>query len=399
MPVKMLYFMKMKNVGHVGTKVVLLFVKPLFHSHRERIRGVYAAAIERGWQVQQIDAEPTLERLRKDVQMWSPVGCLIDPSVMKARMDVRAFRLVPTVLMGRGEAKLRWNRVDHADQDFKSPVKAAISELTSLGLEHFCFFGDPERPYWSVQRGSSFKEGLPAGSTFSEYAGPDPSTVRGRKAAAKWLRTLSLPCGCFLAADHVAASCYAAASDAGLSIGTDLPTVGVDDDERICLSLTPHLSSVQLDFFMNGMNSMRLLEWRLANPSLPPQQLMYGTLGVMRRASTSPTYRDFRVTKGMAFVNAHGCENITVNDVAAAMGCCRRLAETLFRKYTGASILAAIRKVRLEKACTLLRNRALQIDAIPFQCGYAASPSYLKTLFKRVTGLTMREWRNQHLQG
>ena len=95
----------------------------------------------------------------------------------------------------------------------------------------------------------------------------------------------------------------------------------------------------------------------------------------------------------MAFVNAHGCERITIDDVAREMGVCRRMAERLFRQHVGISILDAIRKVRMETAFTLLRNDSVQIDAIPFQCGYAASPSYLKTYFKRQTGLTMREWR------
>jgi len=49
----------------------------------------------------------------------------------------------------------------------------------------------------------------------------------------------------------------------------------------------------------------------------------------------------------------------------------------------------------IRRACTLLRNEAIPIDAIPYQCGYASSPAYLKTLFKRQTGLTMREWRRK----
>lgn len=36
--------------------------------------------------------------------------------------------------------------------------------------------------------------------------------------------------------------------------------------------------------------------------------------------------------------------------------------------------------------------RIVKPDAIAFQCGYAASPAYLKTYFRRETGMTMREW-------
>ena len=383
----------MGKTGHSGTKVVLFFVKPLFHSHRERIRGVYAAAIERGWHVQQIDAEPTVNRLCNDIQTWNPIGCLIDPSVMTGHIDPRALRLIPTVIMGRGEATLPWEQFDYSAQDFRSPVTAAISELTRLGLKHFAFFGDPGQPYWSVERGQFFREGLPPDSTFSEYAGPNPNTVHGRKAVVKWLLSLPRPCGCLLAADHMAISFYTAADAAGLAIGSDLPTLGVDDDERICKSLKPTLSSVQLDVFMNGANAVLLLERRLSDASQAPQRITYGTLGISRRASTSPYFNDHRATKGMIFINEHGCEGLTVNTVAKEMGCCRRLAEELFRRHTGISILDTIRKVRMEKCMSLLRNKSVPIDAIPYQCGYGASPAYLKTYFKKQTGMTMREWR------
>ena len=61
-------------------------------------------------------------------------------------------------------------------------------------------------------------------------------------------------------------------------------------------------------------------------------------------------------------------------------------------------MLDAIRKTRLEKTFALLKNPRIPLDAIPFQCGYATAPAYLKTYFKRVTGLTMSEWRKKNTQ-
>lgn len=388
-----------KSIPRTRSRVVLLFVKPTFHSHRERTAGVYSAAIEGGWQIQQIAAEPTAAQVASAIDLWDPVGCLVDPSTMSADMDARAFGGLPVVLMGRGEAKLKWDAFDRSFQDCLVPVEMAYAELAGLKPAGFAFVGDPAHPFWSVERGDFFKKivlrDMPD-SSFFEYSGPNPSTLRGRRAMAKWLGMLPRPCGCLLAADHIAASFYAAAQDAGLAIGSDIPTVGVDDDERICLSLKPTLTSVHPDFFLSGSNGIKILEARLRNPDLPPQSLLYGALGTTRRASTNPCYRDARMTKGMAFVAANACSKISVDDVAAEMGCCGRLAENLFRKYTGATILDTIRKARLEKAFSLLKNPRIPLDAIPFQCGYEASPAYLKTYFKRVTGLTMREWRRQN---
>ena len=48
---------------------------------------------------------------------------------------------------------------------------------------------------------------------------------------------------------------------------------------------------------------------------------------------------------------------------------------------------------RLERVCTLLRETNLPIGDIGARCGYG-SEIYLKVLFKKTHGVTMREYRN-----
>ena len=240
-----------------ATGPALLFTRPTFHSHRERTSGVYAAAIERGWQIQQVAEVPTKELITKCMRLWNPIGCLIDPSVITHHLDGKIFKMLPTVLMGRGEGRLEWGKFDCSFQDCHAPVDMAYAELSRLKPAGFAFVGDPAKPFWSIERGLFFKESIGDKSAFSEYAGPDPDTVRGRRAMVKWIGALPNPCGCFLAADHLAASFYAAAAEAGRKIGADLPTVGVDDDERICKSMKPTLTSVKPDFFQSGVNADR----------------------------------------------------------------------------------------------------------------------------------------------
>ena len=381
-----------------ATGPALLFTRPTFHSHRERTSGVYAAAIERGWQIQQVAEVPTKELITKCMRLWNPIGCLIDPSVITQHLDGGIFKMLPTVLMGRGEGHLKWEKFDCSFQDCQAPVDMAYAELSRLKPAGFAFVGDPAKPFWSIERGLFFKESIGDKSAFSEYAGPDPDTVRGRRAMVKWIGALPNPCGCFLAADHLAASFYAAAAEAGRKIGADLPTVGVDDDERICKSMKPTLTSVKPDFFQSGVNAIRLLEQRLANPSQAKAKATYGVLGIVRRESTLESYKDIRVTKAMSLIGERGCGKLSVAEVAQEMGCCSHLALILFKRHTGMTVLDAIRKTRLEKTFALLKNPRIPLDAIPFQCGYATAPAYLKTYFKRVTGLTMREWRKKNTQ-
>ena len=71
------------------------------------------------------------------------------------------------------------------------------------------------------------------------------------------------------------------------------------------------------------------------------------------------------------------------------------MAEKLFRQHTGISILQAIQTARIDTAKNLLKNGSMAIDDIPSFCGYD-STAFFKTVFRRETGMTMREWRNKN---
>ena len=378
--------------------IVLVFIRQKYQSQREKISGIYSAAIERGWQIQPVDGTFDATRFRELRNLWSPIGCLVDDSAMPRRAG-RPLRLaksallgVPTVLLGRDKSR-REQVLDCSAQDGRDPALAAARTLRELGLGQFAFVGEPSRPSWSEERRRYFADAVrPLG--FKAYGGADPATVRGQVALASFLRGLPRPFGVLLAADHLAMPFYSAVGRAGLTIGRDLFVLGVDNDEMICTSLSPALSSVHPNFFQSGRNAIGLLDRRLRNPDLPPQYVTYGTLEVVRRASTARLLADRRIAGGLAFIAEHGLERITAADVAASMNCCRRMAEKLFRKHTGESILGTLRAMRLEKAKSLLANTSFPVDAIPPMCGYDSLPHF-KTYFRQQTGMTMRDWRKR----
>ena len=66
-----------------------------------------------------------------------------------------------------------------------------------------------------------------------------------------------------------------------------------------------------------------------------------------------------------------------------------------FRAMRDHSIRDEIQMLRFDKALTLLRKPNQAIAPIANLCGYASEP-FFKRLFKKQTGLTMREWRKQN---
>jgi LacI family transcriptional regulator len=168
----------------------------------------------------------------------------------------------------------------------------------------------------------------------------------------------------------------------------------VDNVTHICQNVTPNLTSVMVNFSKAGENAVELLKRRIENPRSPVKTLTYGIIGVVKRASTSRPYTDRRVANAVEFITDNACSRISSKDVTDHMGCSRRMAEELFRRHTGASILQAIQAARIATAKNLLKNGSMPIDDIPSFCGYD-STAFFKTVFRRETGMSMREWRRR----
>lgn len=82
-----------------------------------------------------------------------------------------------------------------------------------------------------------------------------------------------------------------------------------------------------------------------------------------------------------------------VQDVADYLNVSRSLLDLRFREHLGESVYASILNVRLEEVKRQLRTTSDQIGQIAVDCGWE-NPASLKNLFKRLYGVSMRDWRN-----
>lgn len=373
---------------------IALLINPEYQALREKISGVYSAATKYNWQVFQMAQAPTAAVVRKIKSMLDPIGFIIDPLQLTRAVQPGPFGETPTVLLGR-DSNAAEQIFDCSCQDAIQPVNAAIDVFANFGkLAGFGFIGHPSNEVWSRERGTCFAERVSAMAPFFEYTGPDPNTGTGNRQLVKWLRRLPKPCGLLLATDHLAHSVFNAIHKAGINVPDELAVVSVDDIHAICLNVTPNLTSIGVNFFHAGENAVELLKRRLREPSRPIETLTYGVACVSKRASTRKPYTDKRVTKAAAFIESNITAGISSRHVVVEMGCGRRQAELLFKRHTGISILQAIQKGRIEKAMALLKSGSIPIEEIPAFCGYG-SAAFFKTVFRRETGMTMREWRKK----
>jgi AraC-like DNA-binding protein len=93
------------------------------------------------------------------------------------------------------------------------------------------------------------------------------------------------------------------------------------------------------------------------------------------------------------YIDEHFLSAISTSSIAAALGYNPDYLERVFRGRTRMSILDALHQRRIGRARELLHSEAgKNINEIAFQCGYT-DPGYFRRMFKRLTGLTPREFR------
>ena len=382
------------NATFMQNRIVIVFCDPTYQALREKISGIYSAATRYGWQILPVSDPPTGGNIIRQINTWHPIGIIIDPIHSPEPIPRIPKCRVPIILMGSDNNRGR-RIFDTSCQDTNQSVTAAINELNSTrSYASYAFIGHPSNAHWSRDRGSRFRDGVKGLGSFHEYAGPSIETVEGVSALMNWLKGLPKPCGLFLATDHLATSVFHALHMAHINIPREVAVVSVDNIVPICQNVTPNLTSVIVNFAKAGENAIELLRRRIQYPQSPVKTLTYGIIGIAKRASTSRPYTDRRVSNAVEFIANNACSRISSKDVTDCMGCSRRLAEKLFRQHTGISILQAIQTARIDTAKNLLKNGSMAIDDIPSFCGYD-STAFFKTVFRRETGMSMREWRRR----
>ena len=100
----------------------------------------------------------------------------------------------------------------------------------------------------------------------------------------------------------------------------------------------------------------------------------------------------------LTFIAENYSEKISLKDVAAKINYNSSYVSTLFVSYTGVNFKAYLDTMRINQAAKLLKNTSERITLIAMKCGYDNIRTF-NSAFKRITGVTPREYRNGNNQG
>ena len=386
------------------TKVVLFFQAATLRSKswKDKLVGIYRYAEKAKWQVQMVQSGASVEEIRAMLDIWKPIGCIVDRSLSDAPDPTKLFGSMPVVLMEQNPrtSSRRYSCVSH---DSAATAILAAEELLRTGANCFSYVPHGLRTHWNQQRERALaahirkntKRFIAWGAT--PFSSNNP-TARQDELVAQRLRELPKPCGLLCANDQIAQRVIHVAAEVGLSLPRDLAIIGIDNDEFICDNTTPTLSSVLPDFQEGGYLAAELLDSAIAHPEAMPVTKLYGPLELVRRNSTRRfATEDKLVNRALELIAANAFDpDFHTESLLRELKCSRSLLEMRFRATQGRSIRDEIQMLRFDKALSLLRKPNQTIAPIANLCGYASEP-FFKRLFKKKTGLTMREWRKQNV--
>jgi LacI family transcriptional regulator len=385
----------------MSATILYLNTTPTERIPQMTLAGIRRYATAREWTAEAFSPEASrAEAIPALIAAHAPVvGCVYECSDDNVPASPEIFGGLPVVYL-HAAPSLRGDRFIRLSTDNAAVANAAFRELSANRPAGFAVVGVPESFGWSVARERTFAALVAkAGGACAVFTPRDelPATRADRLAA--FLAALPRRTAVFAVNDLVAAEVIAAARAAHRAIPRELTLLGVDNLPAICETSHPTISSIQIDFERAGFVSARLLAEAIKGRVSPPSAAdgpAVGPLMAVRRESTGGYgRREPFVLQAMERIRHEACDGLTARDVIAAAPVSRSLFILRFREAVGHSVQDEIEHVRLERVFTLLRDTDTPISAIAAFCGWRSDIA-LRWLFRRRTGMSMREWRRKN---
>ncbi|MGN0833003.1 MAG: substrate-binding domain-containing protein [Kiritimatiellia bacterium] len=170
--------------------------------------------------------------------------------------------------------------------------------------------------------------------------------------------------------------------------------VSVDNDEMLCESTKPTLSSIRTDDGLIGELAARALDglMRSRKAAAAREILVPPTEVVERNSTRAIPPAGHLIQDALRYIHANVTKGVTVSDVVRHLHVSPSLARTRFQEVTGKSIRDTILGTRLALAEKKLRTTTEPIARIAKSCGFA-SPCRMAHFFQERHGVSPSDFR------
>ena len=277
----------------------------------------------------------------------------------------------------------------------------AAEYFLSRGYRNFAFVGTPliKAAEWCERRLDGFrsrlkKEGLDSTAFNASTREVSSDFDMESTELTEWLKSLPPQTALHAAWDRRALQVMGLCLDAGISVPGSISILGTDNDEVLCESFSPSLSSISLDGRNAGILCAQLLDAHMQKRKVEPLVDLAFPRVVTRQSTDEMQVPDRFVAKALTIVRRDLSERHTISKLAMAVGVSKRTLEMKANLVLGTTLKAEIEKIRLNEAVRMISNSGLSIQSVAEKCGFCCA-SHLNTRFKAVFGHNPSVFRYQ----
>jgi LacI family transcriptional regulator len=377
------------------TKCILVAISSAHAASRQKLRGIYRySALKDDWDILLVRSPVDLTAEVLDNCANGGIdGFILSSDECSAEIARAIPKEKPVVAIEVG-AHIPLNRSRRNTLELKTD-NGAIGEMAakhfkSLGhFASFVYIPDEKDRDWSRLRGVAFVDALHSAAGHSEIFDASHESLP------KFLSRQKLPVAVFAAWDFVAAKVIRACHESGLSIPSQVAVLGVDNDDLICESVRPALSSILIDRAKQGFIAAKMLDSMMKSRFRETKHVCRPLKVVERESTTYISPGNIVVDRARKFIADHAGESLSVQDVADALHISRRLLDMRFAESAFGSVAATVRARQLSSAKRFLKQTSLSDARIAERCGFN-NVGTLRNLFRRTYGMSMRAWRTHN---
>lgn len=277
----------------------------------------------------------------------------------------------------------------------------AAEHLLDCRLENFAFFGyEPDLPV-CVNRFRGFQQTILSRGYRVHEAGLGWMTnierikQHDQNKIIDWLNDLPKPVG-LMAIDDIAAHELAGLClRANIGVPERIAIVGVNNDDLLCESAWPPLTSVNCDYSRVGYVAAQQLDRLLRGHTLDSSQriIRLPPLGIVQRQSSNIlAVNNPDLAEAIRYIREHACEPCTVSDILRHVPVGRRWLERQFVRTLGRNPHDEIMRVRIDTAKRLLMEPGLTLTDVAHRCGFATQQNFGRA-FAQHAGITPGMYR------
>ncbi|OCG23646.1 XylR family transcriptional regulator [Gilliamella sp. wkB108] len=388
----------MKNESY---KVVLLFNANNIYD-RQILKGIgaFLKANNIHWNIYISETMRYDTNIRFNLDCDGIIANFDDPDIEDLLMRVD----IPIIGVGTSYPDdLSYPKVPYVAADNYAIVETAFNHLCAKGINKFAFYSIPPNRYsrWAGVREKIFKQILTQkGYEGFIYQGMTTSLDNWQASLDKlstWLRSLPVNTGIIAVNDARAHHILQACDRVGIKIPEELCLIGIDNEEVINDLSTVSLSTVKQGTEEMGFNAASLLQKQFSKGKVSKSPLLIAPKKIIARRSTDyRSVQDPYVIQAIHYIRDYACKGIKVEQVISEMQISRSNLEMRFKESLGKTIHSVIHEEKFNQAKYLLIESSLSIQAISEQCGYP-SVQYFYFLFKKIYGMTPKEFRNKYV--